>query len=122
MRETSVRRRSAPALIAALGVLVPMVLATSPPAQASPLAPSHRSAWLPSTPDQWPLVVDEQRSPTETVTRGVSHSVDTLKTVGGAQVAQVLNADLTDPNLRLGVVESHDRLTDPANEVLTSMA
>jgi len=83
---------------------------------------SSGKPWLPPTPSQWPVVVDEQNSAPQTVTRGITHSVDSLQTVAGAQKAQVLNVDLTDPNVRLATVESHDHLTDPPNETVTSMA
>lgn len=103
------------------GALVALAF-TPPAAVAGPVAGPAASDWLPQTPDQWPLVVDEQRSTPQTLTNGLTHWSDQLQTAGGAQRAQVLNADLTDPNLRLGVVESHDHLTDPADEVPTSMA
>src|SRR5256714_7479499 len=89
--------------------------ATTSAAAASP-------SWLPPTPDQWPLVVDETVTPGRTLTHGVLQHADLLKTVGGAQRAQVLDVDLADPNVRLGVVESHDHLTDPVDEVPSSMA
>ena len=76
----------------------------------------------PPTPDQWPIVLSETVSAPETITRGVRWYTDTLHTVAGGQRAQVLEVDLGDPNVRLGVVESHDRLTDPAGEVPSSMA
>jgi exopolysaccharide biosynthesis protein/uncharacterized protein YjdB len=57
-----------------------------------------------------------------TLTHGVRQHSDLLKTVGGAQRAQVMDVDLGDPNVRLGVVESHDHLTDTADEVPSSMA
>src|SRR5437764_125178 len=74
-------------------------------------APAGTAGWLPPTPDQWPLVVDETVTPDKTLTRGVRQHADLLQTVGGAQRAQVLDVDLGDPNVRLGVVESHDHLT-----------
>ncbi|MGW4882805.1 phosphodiester glycosidase family protein [Streptomyces sp. NPDC004262] len=78
--------------------------------------------WLPDTPENWPLVVDRTRTPSETVTRGLKHYSETYDTVGGRQHIQVLQADLTDPNLRVGVVEADDTLTDPADETPSSMA
>ncbi|WP_279583091.1 phosphodiester glycosidase family protein [Fodinicola feengrottensis] len=93
-------------------------LVGTPGASASP----GLARWLPPTPATWPLVVDEQTSAKQTLTRGVQQWSDHLDTAGGAQRAQVMDVDLTDPNLRLGVVESHDHLTDTADEVPTSMA
>ncbi|MBO0828822.1 MAG: phosphodiester glycosidase family protein, partial [Streptosporangiales bacterium] len=89
---------------------------------ATPPQPAAHPSWLPATPDQWPIVVDEKSTEKQTITRGLTHTQDTLNTVGGVQKAQVLQADLTDSNLRLGVVESHDRIVDPANETVSSMA
>src|SRR5882757_4716581 len=104
-----------------LGSLVGLSLIAPAVTHARAAAPAN-SAWLPPTPDQWPLVVNEQRSQPQTLTDGVTHWSDQLQTAGGAQRAQILDADLTDPNLRLGVVESHDHLTDTADEVPSSMA
>ncbi len=118
-------RPSARALTALVAAAVcASLLAAGPPAGAAPAHPAGSSAasWLPPTPDQWPLVVDERTTPQSSLTQGVSTYGDSLQTVGGAQHAQVLDVALTDPNVRLGVVESHDRLTDPADEVPSSMA
>ncbi len=101
------------ALIAASLVAAPTSVAA---------ARSAGDAWLPTTPANWPLVVDESGTKPLTLTHGVEHWSDHLNTVGGAQRAQVLNVDLADPNVRLGVVESHDHLTDPVDEVPSSMA
>jgi exopolysaccharide biosynthesis protein len=84
-------------------------------------APSPGS-WLPPTPANWNLVVDATTSPAMTVTRGVTERSQVLDTVGGAQHTQVMNVDLTDPNVRLGVVEAGNVLTDPADETVGSMA
>lgn len=92
--------------------------ATATAAATAPAGPD----WLPATPDQWPLLVDEQRSTPETLTRGVAHWTDALRTTGGAQRAQVLVLDLADSNVRLGVVQAGDHLTAPADETPTSMA
>lgn len=78
--------------------------------------------WLPPTPDQWPVVVNASQTPEQTVTRGVGYHTDTYQTMGGAQHATVLDVDLTDPNVRLGVVESHNVLSDPLDETVSSMA
>lgn len=83
--------------------------------------PADRS-WLPTTPENWPLVVDYTRTPAETVTRGLQHYSETYDTVGGRQHIQVLSADLSDPNLRTRVVEAGDTITDPADETPSSMA
>jgi exopolysaccharide biosynthesis protein len=85
-------------------------------------AQSAAKSWLPPTPQNWPLVVDYSRTPAETVTRGLKHYSETYDTVGGRQHIQVLTADLGDPNLRVGVVEAGDTLTNPADETVSSMA
>lgn len=79
-------------------------------------------AWLPPTPQNWPQVVDFSRTPSSTVTRGVEHYSETYDTVGGRQHTQVIDADLGDPQVRVGVVEAGDVLTDPADESVSSMA
>lgn len=80
------------------------------------------SSWLPSTPGQWPLVVSQSQTPSQQVTQGIDYQTNTYQTVGGVQHATELNVDLSDPNVRLGVVESHDELSDPNDEVISSMA
>lgn len=79
-------------------------------------------SWLPDTPENWPSVVDYTRTPAETVTHGLQHYSETYDTVGGRQHIQVLRADLGDRNLRVGVVEAGDTVTDPADETPSSMA
>jgi uncharacterized protein YjdB len=78
--------------------------------------------WLPSTPTYWPQVVGEQSTSPETITSGVQLHTETYQTVGGAQKAQVLNVDLTNSNLHFGAVEAGDKLIDPSDEVISSMA
>jgi exopolysaccharide biosynthesis protein len=104
-------------LVAVIPLLGTLVLA--PTAHA---APPSAGPWLPATPSAWNLVVDEDSTPAMTVTRGVTERSETLDTVGGRQHTQVLDVDLTDPNVRLGVVEAGDVLTDPADETVVSMA
>ncbi|MEU3246076.1 MULTISPECIES: phosphodiester glycosidase family protein [unclassified Streptomyces] len=89
------------------------------------MAPHGRPAdrnWLPATPENWPLVVDHTRTPAETVTRGPRHYGETYDTVGGRRHIQVLEADLSDPNLRVGAVEAGDTFTDPEDETPSSTA
>jgi exopolysaccharide biosynthesis protein len=124
------RGRAAAALVLGLACVAAVAApAGSAPPPSSPSAPSTpagsigaATSWLPPTPDQWPLVVDETTTPSRTLTSGVRQHADLLQTVGGAQRAQVLDVDLANPDVRFGVVESHDHLTDPADEVPSSMA
>jgi exopolysaccharide biosynthesis protein len=85
-------------------------------------APVPAKPWLPPTPANWPQVVDFSRTPSSLVTRGVEHYSETYDTVGGRQHTQVLTADLGDPNVRVGVVEAGDTITNPADETVSSMA
>lgn len=111
----------------AFGVVV-MVAASGlvalPAAQAAPgdAAPAGAHSWLPPTPANWPLVVDSTRTPDRTITRGVTQHAETIDSVGGRQRAQILSVDASDRNVRLGVVEAGDKLIDPADETVTSMA
>jgi len=85
-------------------------------------AATDDTSWLPATPSAWNLVVDRATTPATTVTRGVTERSETLDTVSGRQHTQVMNVDLTDPNVRLGVVEAGDTLTNPTDETVGSMA
>jgi exopolysaccharide biosynthesis protein len=78
--------------------------------------------WLPPTPTYWPQVVGEQSTRPQAITSGAQWHTDTYQTVGGAQKAQVMNIDLTNPNLRFGAVEAGDKLIDPSDETISSMA
>jgi Phosphodiester glycosidase/Bacterial Ig-like domain (group 2)/Calcineurin-like phosphoesterase len=78
--------------------------------------------WLPPSPTYWPQVVGEQSTRPQTITSGAQWHTETYQTVGGAQQAQVMNIDLTNPNLRFGAVEAGDKLIDPSDETISSMA
>lgn len=97
------------------------VYASSGQATSQTQAHAGNTSWLPTTPANWPLVVNEQKTPTQQVTNGVSLSSDLLQTVGGPQQTSTLNIDLTNPNVRLGVVQAHDKLFSP-DEPVSSMA
>ena len=84
-------------------------------------ADAATGSWLPRTPDFWPVVVDESRTAQVPVTHGVQAHSETYDAVGGRQHGQVLDVDLTDRNVRAGVVEAGDQITDPADETVTSM-
>ncbi|MCU1679593.1 MAG: Ig domain protein group 2 domain protein [Amycolatopsis sp.] len=108
-----------------MSLVVAIVLVTAATATTSTVsaaaAPAPKS-WLPPTPANWSLVVDQTTTPAKTVTRGVDEYSETYDTVGGRQHTQVLDVNLTDPNVRLGVVEAGDVVTNPADETVTSMA
>jgi exopolysaccharide biosynthesis protein len=64
----------------------------------------------------------ESSSPVLTVASGVAEHSESLRTASGRQRTQVLTVDLTNPNVRIGVVEAGNRITDPADETVSSMA
>ncbi|MEU1620688.1 phosphodiester glycosidase family protein [Streptomyces sp. NPDC005722] len=119
-RRTAVVTALALALTGAVGGAV--ATASAPAGDEAVQGHSPDRDWLPQTPQNWPLVVDYTRTPAETVTRGLQHFSETYDTVGGRQHVQVLSADLGDPNLRVGMVEAGDTITDPADETPSSMA
>ncbi|HEX6448395.1 MAG TPA: phosphodiester glycosidase family protein [Trebonia sp.] len=77
--------------------------------------------WLPTTPANWPLVVDETSTAPQTITSGVSEYSQTLDTVQGRQHTQVMNVDLANPNVAVKAVEAGDEVVDPADETVKSM-
>ncbi|MFF7214396.1 phosphodiester glycosidase family protein [Streptomyces sp. NPDC008238] len=119
-RRTAVVTALALALTGAVGGAV--ATASAPAGDEAVQGHTPDRDWLPQTPQNWPLVVDYTRTPAETVTRGLQHFSETYDTVGGRQHVQVLSADLGDPNLRVGMVEAGDTITDPADETPSSMA
>jgi exopolysaccharide biosynthesis protein len=126
------RRGSVLAALAAVGAMVALALpgsivsATAAPLRTSAPAAQrsalHERNWLPRTPEYWPQVVGEQSTRPVTITHGVQEYTENYQTVSGAQNAQVMNIDLTDPNLRFGMVEAGNKLVDPSDEVISSMA
>lgn len=78
--------------------------------------------WLPPTPTYWPQVVGEQSTRPQTITSGAQWHTETYQTVAGAQQAQVMDIDLANPNLRFGAVEAGNKLIDPSDETISSMA
>ena len=107
---------------AAASAVTALTTAGATTAAATAVAPHAAAAWLPSTPEYWPLVVGEQATPARVITKGVDWHTATYQTVGGAQRAQIMNVDLTDANVRFGAVEAGDHLIDPADETVSSMA
>ncbi len=58
---------------------------------------------------------------TTQVTSGVILSTKVIHTAAGRDLVYILNVDLTNPNIRLGVVQAYNRLISP-DSTLTSMA
>jgi exopolysaccharide biosynthesis protein len=67
-------------------------------------------------------MVGEQTTRPVTITHGVQEYTENYQTVGGAQNAEIMDVNLTDPNLRFGMVEAGNKLVDPSDEVVSSMA
>jgi exopolysaccharide biosynthesis protein/uncharacterized protein YjdB len=125
------RRRRLVAAAATTALLSTLILgaqsvsasaSTSTSAAASKSAGASAGSWLPQTPQTWPLVVSSSRTPNTEITSGLAYHTDAYQTAGGAQRATELDLDLTSKNVRLGVVESDNVLTDPADETISSMA
>lgn len=119
MRKKQVRA----ALVTVLAGLAALGLAgLQPGAAAASTAPSATAkSWLPSTPANWPLVVDESSTPAQTITSGVTEYSQTIDTAAGRQPTQVLNVDLGNPNVQVKAVEAGNEVIDPADETVDSM-
>lgn len=103
--------------------LTPSAATLAPDAATTTSCPSQPTyTWLPITPDCWPLVTEDQPGPTQEVTSGITHSDETIESIGGKQQAQILNVDLGNPNVRTDMVEAGDTLVDPSDETVSSMA
>jgi exopolysaccharide biosynthesis protein len=79
------------------------------------------SHWLPNTPANWPLVVDQSSTRTQTITSGVTEYSQTIDTVQGRQHTQVMNVDLANSNVQVKAVEAGNEVVDPADETVKSM-
>ncbi|MCL6443227.1 MAG: phosphodiester glycosidase family protein, partial [Alicyclobacillus sp.] len=75
---------------------------------------------MPITPSDWPLVLD-QSSSTQVITAGVSQQTLNFDTLSGPLAANVLHVDLSNPNVKVGVVLAHNSVYS-SDETLTSMA
>jgi len=120
------RTRAATAAgLAALGLAGlqsgPALAAQAAAPAAAPGGPAGSTSWLPATPASWPLVVDSARTPTQTITSGVTQYSQTLDTVAGRQHAQIMNVDLASKNVQVRAVEAGNAVIDPADETVKSM-
>jgi exopolysaccharide biosynthesis protein len=109
-------------LLAALGAAVAMAAAVLTGGGPASAAGSGAATWVPPTPTYWPQVVGEQATRPVTITHGVREYTENYRTVGGAQNAQIMDVDLTDPNLHVGMAEAGNELVDPSDETISSMA
>lgn len=109
------------ALIAPVAAVAAIGLAAGFGAPTAHAASAAVPSWLPATPANWSTVVQRTTGDPMTITSGVAEHADTLDTVTGREPAQVLNVDLTDPNVRVGV-EGTTTLIDPKDETISSMA
>jgi len=96
--------------------------AVSPASETAITTTADSRPWLPPTPTYWPQVVGEQSTRPQTITSGAQWYTEKYQTVAGAQQAQIMNIDLTNTNLRFGAVEAGNKLVDPSDEVISSMA
>jgi exopolysaccharide biosynthesis protein len=64
----------------------------------------------------------EPTGPVVTLASGVTEQSQDFVTTSGKQHTHVLDVDLTDPKVRLGVVQAGNHVTDPADETVSSMA
>src|SRR5580693_1214788 len=94
---------------------------TAQPAHAAAHTASDSAHWLPTTPANWPLVVDQSSTKPQTITSGVTEYSQTIDTVQGRQHTQVMNIDLANPNVQVRTVEAGNEVIDPADETLESM-
>jgi hypothetical protein len=115
-----VTRAAVAIVFVASSVVGPVVAPGTANASGTPI-PSGDN-WLPSTPTYSPLVTGKQTTDPQTITAGAQWRTETYQTVGGAQDARVMNLDLTNPNVRMDAVEAGDKLIDPADETISSMA
>jgi exopolysaccharide biosynthesis protein len=93
---------------------------TAAPGAAVPKA-ALSANWLPATPANWPLVVDQTSTKTQTITSGVTEYSQTLDTVQGRQHTQVMNVDLASTNVAVKAAEAGNEVIDPADETVKSM-
>jgi exopolysaccharide biosynthesis protein len=64
----------------------------------------------------------EPTGPVVTLAGGVTEQSQDFVTTRGKQHTHVLDVDLTNPKVRLGVVQAGNRVTHPADETVSSMA
>jgi hypothetical protein len=79
-------------------------------------------AAAPPSPPYWPRVLSERSSGAQTITGGARWHTEAYQTADGGQLAQVMDIDVGNRNLRFGAVEAGDQLIDPSDETISSMA
>ncbi|OYN89808.1 hypothetical protein CGZ91_09865 [Parenemella sanctibonifatiensis] len=78
--------------------------------------------WMPDQLERWSTITERETTEPVGITNGLEFSTETIKSIDGVVPIQVLTGDTTDPNLAVRVVGSADKVIDPANETVTSMA
>ena len=109
-------------LAAGAAVALAAAVLTSGGAASAARSGAQNQNWVPPTPAYWPQVVGERATRLVTITHGVQEYTENYQTVGGAQNAQIMDVDLTDPNLHFGMAEAGNKLVDPSDETISSMA
>ncbi len=104
-------------LAVTIGILTALLTGVSP-LQAAP-APA---SWMPDQLDAWPAITKREATAPVQLTNGVEYSEEVIDSVEGHQPINILTADTTNPNVAVATVSSHDRVIDPENEAVSSMA
>lgn len=105
-------------LVATAIAMLTVLLTGVSPVQAAP-APTD---WMPEQIDGWAAITKRDATAPVQLTGGVEYSEEVIDSVEGHQPINILTADTTDPNVAVGTVSSHDRIIDPENEAVSSMA
>ncbi|GHO46851.1 phosphodiester glycosidase family protein [Ktedonospora formicarum] len=73
------------------------------------------------TPPGWPVILSEKQTLDQSLAAGVQVSSQTLSTSNGSQHVSLLDLDLSNPNVNLGVVQANDQIFS-RSETVSSMA
>ena len=79
-------------------------------------------AGLPQQLSSWSTITQNTTSKPVPVTNGVTYSGGAISAIDGKVPVNVVTADTRNANVRLGAVVSHDKVVDPADETVSSMA
>jgi exopolysaccharide biosynthesis protein len=79
-------------------------------------------SWQPDQVSGWPVITQRTAQPQQQVTSGVEYSSENIQTVSGRQPVEELDSDLKNPNVSIRTVAADDKVVNPADETVSSMA
>lgn len=117
-KRTATRSNRSRSLVASTIAAFALLLTGVSPVQAA----STANTWMPEQIAGWATITKRTSTAPLQLTNGVEYSEEIIDSVEGHQPINIVTADTNDPNVAVRTVSSHDRIIDPENEAVSSMA